>query len=288
MSAQFAEVGKVPFSEMRKKVWQELSLPVEWVEVTLPLPKKSPCQVVLLGPEQIDELLPQTPRVPSDVIEAGFADCLIRDLKDNKNKESWWLRCYLKPALRILVGERAPHLDTHGVAYVTGVTGLSRMCLVLAAQLGFDRLVLVTKEPEKGQALVDAISKLFFGLQIRVIGFGELTEQPSDGSILMNTMTDEALGEGLAELSYLNYVKREGLVVDLLNEASNSRLLEETKNVQLSVLSGLELWGLRDQLLLKDLLQEKWTIEASEYAKAWLKNEALEPSAPEVEKQTKV
>ena len=54
----------------------------------------------------------------------------------------------------------------------------------------------------------------------------EMTMQPNNGSIIINTLSHETESHILEDLPYLNYIKKEGLVVDLEFRGGIDRRLE--------------------------------------------------------------
>jgi hypothetical protein len=266
-------IGEMTLSSSgaRKKLWTEqLSLPIEWrdfseEELRNPLFILKPGEIdaVLLDPEFSQILYPAAAKKPTAVVEAGFADCLI------KQETSMWLRCYLRDTLKELILQEAPMLDTHATCYLTGSNNLTRMCAVVAIQMGFRNLVVVANDYEEAQSSIGNIQKLFFDLEFKVLRPTELTLQPNNGSLLINTLTAELGGVIFEDLTYLNFLNQKGLVVNLPISRGTNQLLEEAHHVGLLQVSGLAIWGTRDWLFLKSLLKDKFQFPLSEFLKSW-------------------
>jgi shikimate 5-dehydrogenase len=272
MGASMIRVGELspqPF-ELRKKFWQDLlKLELQWVEFSteqisdpVALLKSSDVDGVLLPPEHSDAFLSSSARIPSEVREAGLVDSIVRQ------NGALWIRCFLRESIHQLILKRASKLDTHSIAYVTGADPLARACIGVAVQMGFKKIILVSEMQDEAQAMIDQYKKLFFGLEFRLLGEAELTSQPNNGSLLLNTLPIETGGAVLEDLTYLNFLNKEGIVVDLPLFVGSNPLLEEATHVGIRRLSGVEIWGLRDWFFIKTLMPAL-SIPSEEYLQLW-------------------
>ncbi|MGZ5279399.1 MAG: hypothetical protein ACXWC9_05630 [Pseudobdellovibrionaceae bacterium] len=91
--------------------------------------------------------------------------------------------------------------------------------------------------------------------------------QPNNGSLLLNTLQAESGGVVFEDLTYLNFLRKDGLVVDLPMNGQSNPLLEEAKHVGILQLSGGEIWGLRDFFFLQALAVSLPSV--SDYLKDW-------------------
>lgn len=268
------QVGELNFSvyEPRKKFWIEtLKLPLMWKDfsnedlndplATLKSDKLS--DGLLLSTLFTENILTSNAKVPSEVVEAGLVDSIVR------TQGVFWVRCFLKEALRQSILGKSPSLDTHSIAYITGSELMTRLSIVVAAHMGFRRFMVVTREPEAAELRIAQLKKLFFDLEIKVIKDFELTLQPNNGSLLINTYTPEDGGEVFADLTYLNFLKPEGLVVDLPFSAKTNDLLEEAAHVKIPTLTGLEIWGTRDYFFLSAVLGPELQMTLPNYLLQW-------------------
>lgn len=263
--------------EQRKKFWLEkLALPFQWKDWTeqelqdpsFILKNPPPVHGVLISNYYSDLLFRTAQKKPAEVIEVGLADSLIVQQKTG------WLRCFLRIALRQLIMEKAPSLNTHASCYITGSGSITRLCSVVAIQMGFRHLVFVSADHHEAAAEIRALSRLFFDLDLKLLKESELTLQPNNGSLLMNTVNAENGGMIYEDLTYLNFLEKEGLVVDLSMSAEGPNpLLEETENAGLKSLKNHEICGVRDWLFLQSLLAEQdekhLKHSLSEYMSEW-------------------
>lgn len=265
-----AELSHQPLI-LRQKFWREdLQLKYQWrslSEEELQDPtrflKNSDLDGLLVSPEFSNILLAHSSRLPSDVVEAGLTDALIR--ADGKI----WLRCFFREALRSLIFRHAPNLDTHSVCYVTGLDGWGRACAVVAIQLGFRRLMVISHAEGECDEAIASLQRHFFGLEIKTLPESELTLQPNNGSLLFNTVTSESESGILENLTYLNFLKKEGLVADVAPLFRENSLMEEAAHVGVRRVSGLEIFAIRDHLFLKALAPQELSLSEDEYLARW-------------------
>jgi hypothetical protein len=257
--------------EKRKKFWIEnLKLPLQWVDfsaeaLTHPeaLLKSAEVDGVLMPALHSEIFLSGSARIPTEVREAGVVDSIIRQ------NGTMWIRCFLREALHQLILERASRLDTHSIAYVTGSDSIARLCIVVAVQMGFQKIVLISESQDEAQNLVQQLQKLFFSLEFTVLHESELTLQPNNGSLLLNTLSADIGSVVFEDLTYLNFLKKEGLVVDLPMGALTNPLLDEAEHVGIRHLASGEIWGLRDLLFLRTLSPQILSLSEADYLKAW-------------------
>jgi len=262
------EFSAEPFV-LRQKFWLEkLKLPLQWVDFSgdllanpEALLKTNEADGVLLPPFYSDLLLAASARIPTEVREAGYVDSVIRQ------NGAMWIRCYFREALHQLILEKASKLDTHAIAYVTGSDPLARLSAVVAIQMGFQKIVLISENHEEADQIIQQLQKLFFSLDFTLLRETELTLQPNNGSLLLNTLQAESGGVVFEDLTYLNFLKKDGLVVDLPILHHANPLLEEAKHVGILQLSGDEIWGLRDFFFLQALAVPLPMV--SDYLKVW-------------------
>jgi shikimate 5-dehydrogenase len=263
--------------EKRKQFWLEtlsLKQKLQWVDFTseqladpVALLKTNLVEGVIVPTQISEQLIAASTKIPTEVREAGLVDAVVR------LQSILWIRSYLRSALHQLIISHAPKLDTHSIVYVTGSDAQARMAAVVAIRMGFQKIVLISENFEEAQKIVGELAKNFFSLDLRVLRETELTLQPNNGSLLLNTLGSDTGGIVFEDLTYLNFLRKDGLVVDLPlgptpQAAAQNPLLEEATHVGIRRLSGAEIWGLRDFLFLQELGAIQ--ISASQYHTQWM------------------
>jgi hypothetical protein len=237
--------------------WNSLGVETEWVEIADEI--KNQPELIFKSAESFDvafleasvgeAVTSAAKECLSEVRGLGWADTLVKEGKH------LWPQLFALEALRLSIIQAVPELDTHSVGYVTGRGPLARMAIVSLIQLGFERLALVSENPTASEEEMQAIQKKYFDIHIHFINDSEMTMQPNNGSIIVNTISHEKESEILEDLPYLNYIKKSGLVVDLPLAQGRNQLIEEAEHVGMRVLGGWRVRGRRDLLLLQRLAQ---------------------------------
>ncbi len=250
---------------------KKFSLPIEWKDLPpewitdpiLALKTHSEWTGIWVHSGLSKMLLEKWSRLTTEVRESGFIDLFV------KEQSTWWFRCFLREALREAIIHQAPHLDTHSFAYIVGSNESAGLGISVATQLGFRRLILVVRESIEATELAVKIQKKYFGLDLSLILDSQLTLQPSNGSLLINTFGAGTKEPVLADLPYLNFLKKEGLVVDLPFPDGVTQLIDEATHLGVLHISGSEIVALRDFLFLKSMMKNDFTISKEDYFSEW-------------------
>jgi len=109
------------------------------------------------------------------------------------------------------------------------------VCAVLA-ELGFGEIYVVGQEAEQLEIQIELLRKSHFGIKFKPLMFHELTIQSLSASIIINTVDLSQDKELLSDLSYFNFMKRDGYALDLNLLPYPNPLLEEAERAELRVL----------------------------------------------------
>lgn len=272
MNARLFERPEIQ-SSLRRQFWAELQLPVEWAET-----EQSPIDGVIVDPNQSSKELEHLRRIPRDILLLKYFDFL--KFEDGV----FWPRALALESLRQVILRRVPEgLDLRAWALVTGTAPLARAALGIIFHLGFRQARLIYDAPEEMNALQlkSDLEKYYFGLKISLQKTNELTLQPNNGSILINTVDLEANKEMLETLLYLNFLHRPGMIVDMPFHLQNGPLIEEGHESGFETVAGCEVQGEWDYQLLGGLgIQTGMTADV--YQKKWAEFLAQHKPAPSV------
>jgi hypothetical protein len=201
--------------------------------------------------------------IPEEVREAGLCDAIV--FEDKK----YWLRCFLREALKDTLIRKSGLLDTHADLYITGSGSLSQLCASVGVGLGFRRINWVAGDEKLATASIQKFQKLFFDIEINFINDNELTLQPSNGSLLINTVDEQEGTSLLEDLTFLNFMKEASVVVSLPLLQKQSKLLHEAAELGIKGIDGIDVWGLRDYFFLRSALGSGFSISESDYLEKW-------------------
>lgn len=177
----------------------------------------------------------------------GF-DALLR-----MNKKLW-PRVYTRAALRYSIVRQATVLDTKEAAYVTGVGTRARAVISVLVELGYSRICMVWPDQQEAEKVIQEFKRNFFLVDIKWLADRELTLQPNNGSILVNTRPHEAGSVLVDDLSYLNFLQSQGLVVEFYSDGKPNKIIQEAQNIGQRIVSPELLMGAYDAYLWADIL----------------------------------
>ncbi len=254
-------------TELRKKFWQQefkIELRVE-KEFKADLKKEAGLKAIILDEKSAKALLKSETSLKTEVIQTQFSGSLV--FNDGK----WWLQAFLPEALSYLIVKKAPALNTHRLAHITGNNFYTRMAAVAAIKLGLENISFVAPNPLDLIEMVNSLKKSFFGLDVKLVKDTELTLQPSNGSLLINTVSFQDSPMMIEDLTYLNFLeKQNSLFVDLPFSKESNVAVKEAEEVGIACLYSFEIWGMRDYLLLKNLELNELP-SAEQYLEKWQK-----------------
>jgi hypothetical protein len=202
------------------------------------------------------------PEISRRLLEAKKIDCIYHGAGIVPH-------CLMREALHELIVEKAYDLDTHAKAYVTGADSQMRVALSVLVQLGYREINIVHDEAEMIESLIQDLNKFYFGVKLYSLKNRDLTLQPNNSSILINTVKLENHADLLQDLTYLNFIFNSGLVIETNTFPLAHSLIDEAKNVGLKILTGAELSGQIDWLFLKKAFA-KVPMPAKEYRSQWI------------------
>lgn len=131
------------------------------------------------------------------------------------------------------------NLDTSGEGLICCETSLLKCLILTAAQLGLKTIKLVTLDEEQSKKHVEALQKHIFSLNIELVEPKNLTLLASRCSVALCGLLGNHQTQLLTDLSYLNFMKKNGIAVDVALSLENSLIIEEAINIQLPYLDGL-------------------------------------------------
>lgn len=209
-----------------------------------------------------EHLTQQIPALPTDVRILQCADSMF--FQDG----AWWPRLNLKEAIRHSVVSEARSLDIKDSAYIIGEGAMLRMTGALAASFGYKKIFLVGLLEDDIERQAKELQQYFVGIDWKPLLAHQMTMQTSGASLLINSIS---LGDNplvMSDLAYFNFMKSDGLVVDLNVLPLENNLLIEAKQARLRTLSGFDIRTQQDftfierlgfsSLISEDAYKVKW------------------------------
>jgi shikimate 5-dehydrogenase len=214
----------------------------------LPSDWKTKGDLYLFRPDATEALISQFERLPDETRAAQGFDCLVR------LQNQWWPRLYTKSALKFMIVKSTPLLNTQGVAYVTGIGAQARAAMAVLLEMGFGRLRVVWPEKADTEKVLQQVRSRYFSIDVQWLADEELTLQPNNGSLLINTRDHSDSQTLVDDLSYLNFLQKDGLVVEFWSGRGLNRILQEAQNIGQKIVTPAEIDTAIDAHLWADLL----------------------------------
>ncbi|MGE0526427.1 MAG: hypothetical protein AB7G93_06615 [Bdellovibrionales bacterium] len=171
-----------------------------------------------------------------------------------KTSQSWWPLCALYESFgQILIG-MGQELDNRGSVLIAGAGGVARAAIAALFKAGFTRFLLTNFVPDEADEMIRDVRSKFFGLTIEWVPMDKVVLLPGDSSVLVNGTPDIPENKLLLELSYLNFLRRPGVLFDL-NRGKPSVLVTEAKDARVKVVRGIEFASRTD------VLWSKWAFQ---------------------------
>lgn len=208
---------------------------------------KSKAQAVLVDPQISEAFIEQLPAAPSSIMSVLCTDCLILE------NGQWWPYLLVKKVLHELLIQRGKSLNIRESAYVVGEGANLRILISIVAQMGFSKIFAVSENKEDLEKQTKYLKKKFVGIDMRSLPADGLTMQTVGGSLIISSY-DLSEKQALAtDLSYFNFMSKNGLVVDINLFPIHNPMLEEAHRAQLQTISGSDILGLIQDVFLQKI-----------------------------------
>lgn len=203
-------------------------------------------------PEDSPVVLEHFPQLPTAVRWLETADSLVME------NGQWWPRLFSYETVRQLIISRFRDLDISLNSYVIGANHMGRVAATIMAHLGYSHVSLVDEDEDKLKSEVALLRRYLFGVQVEGVPAHSLTVQEKPGSLMLNTLNLQDDSTVLGDLSYFNFMKTGGVVVDCSECTPHNSLLEEAERADLKILSGLEVQARVDAEMLMKLFPKEY------------------------------
>lgn len=208
-------------------------------------------------------LIANTPALPAQVRFLEVADVFFM------SNGRWWPSVLVVDAVKALIIKRARSLEIRDVAYVVGAGPLAVCMASILLGLGYSRIKMVSEDGKQTLQDITKLSRHFLKAEISYVDAAVLTAEDTPASCLIIAQDLHENGNLLTDISYFNFMKRGGLVIDLNLSQGSSVILEEAARAELKVLSAAEIYNLMNLEFLKGLsldsfcdpvlLEQSWT-----------------------------
>lgn len=178
--------------------------------------------------QQSPQLLTEFPAQPERVKTVEAMDCL------SQKHGSLWPELFALPAVRRALKRRVKTLDLRRAAFVVGEDIQMRPLVMVAAELGFSKVFLVSPEIEWLENEKKFLQRRLVGIQLESVKTTDLTLQAQDTHLILNALNLHEHSSYLQDLAYFNFMVSGGVVVDLYSKGPHQTLQEEATKAQLT------------------------------------------------------
>jgi len=183
---------------------------------------------------------------PAQVRELGVFDCLFFE------DQRWYPRLIYYEALRQVLVAEARGLEIRYPAFVAGDGPQVRIILAILSELGISHIYLVGEEKKLVQEVI-SIQKTRLGLNLKIMKSDDLISQSLQAGLVINTLDFQKYPSVLADLSYFNFLKQGGYVVDLNLLPVKNLFLDEAVRADLRIIKPTDFWARKAQLFFTKL-----------------------------------
>ncbi|UOF02401.1 Rossmann-fold NAD(P)-binding domain-containing protein [Bdellovibrio reynosensis] len=146
-----------------------------------------------------------------------------------KEENTWYPRLLIAESLRLILVQEARDLNNRAPGFVVGTGELARVAANVLAEVGVSEIYLVG-ESDEGQELRAGLMRALLGIKIHSVVPEDLTVQAISAGIIINTVDLSDNEELMRDLTYFNFMRNDGYVLDFnLLPVQNPLLLEATK-----------------------------------------------------------
>lgn len=177
---------------------------------------------------QSPQLLFLFPSVPERVQLLEAMDCLF------EINGKLWPDLLLTHAIKRALRRKIKTLDLKQAAYVVGEGSDIRPLVMAATELGFSRICIVSNSLKWLEDERKFLNRRLVGIQFETVLTSDLTLQPQDTNLLLNSFNLHKNKEYLHDLAYFNFMVSGGVVVDLNGQGPHQILQEEALKAQLT------------------------------------------------------
>lgn len=153
----------------------------------------------------------------------------------------WWPMCAMYESFGRVLHELGQDLDQRGSVMIAGAGGAARIAVAAFFKAGFRKFLITNFDAAEAEAMMRDIRARFFGLELEWVPMDKIVLLPGESSVLVNCTPSVEENFLLVELSYLNFLKRPGILFDIARASKPSVLVVEARDVGLKIISGHEI-----------------------------------------------
>lgn len=199
--------------------------------------KNGDADLALLHPDLFTQVHFPLRFEPESIRGVGFFDSFY------KEHGHWVPHCLYRMAFQTALARRNSFLDFTKVCLVVGDLIEARVSMIELFRMGYRSFRILRNKGDEPHWLENQ-SHMLFGLNVAIVEPKELVHFSGEASVLVYGVNPKLGPIFENELSYLNFLARPGLIVDFGEVSFLAKILADTQEEALSVLSRADIESL--------------------------------------------
>lgn len=186
-------------------------------------------------------------RVATEVAILGFADAVLVE----PGQPPRAIGCTPQAFLSALAHSKIRY-DLNGAALLLGATDETKVMAACLSRLGFKRIKIVDGDDRKTDQIVQYLRRRLLGIDIETVPRRTLTQVPNEAAIAVSLIETSDTGM-LEDISYLNFLKKNGIWIDWKQATLELGLESEIKDAGAFIFEPASIRAWREALLFTSL-----------------------------------
>jgi hypothetical protein len=161
-------------------------------------------------------------------------------------EKTYWPEIIFKAALIEYLTSTIKNLDVSQKALVIGADGLARATISSLVKMGFSNINITNDDLEVTKKLVDDFKEMYFHVKFEVTNRKDVTILPGVHGLVVSTYSVLENSEFLGEICYFNFLKKGGLVIDMVDFPLESPFLRIAEDIGAKVIHGFDIFSYYD------------------------------------------
>ncbi|MCB0411339.1 MAG: hypothetical protein KDD22_02365 [Bdellovibrionales bacterium] len=172
--------------------------------------------------------------------------------KDEQNK--WWCRSAMYLGFSGAINALAFQIDRSSTVFIIGSGSAARVSVLVCWRMGFKNFIVSGRNFSHLVELKNSLQKNLLGIRIECIPYEKIIQLPGETGLVINATPHSDNNEVVQDLYYFNYMKKNGLLVDLNFSPRVTPLIQEYLDIYGEVIYGNQVAAYSDAIWIKWVL----------------------------------
>lgn len=175
---------------------------------------------------------------------------------------SYWPSLVARDSLFEFLAAKVKNLDVNQNVFCIGTCGLTRSVLAALIKLGFSKINITGGNRDEAEKLISDFSQIYFNVSLQFTQKSDVTILPGIHGLVVNTLSALDGDEFPTEIYYFNFLKKGGLVLDLVDVPPETPFLKIADDIGAQSIAGYEALGFYDIVWLERVIGKRLGFEA--------------------------